>query len=150
MANIIGRLRAAGARIDGVQTKADGSIAFVATNGGGAWTDDQKQAVMVALGLVKQVLTPAQLQAAFAAAIQQWLDATAKAFGYDNINTAVSYANSTKDLWQRQALALIAWRDNVWAAAIDLLAQVEAGTTEIPTSDEAVIALMPQPEIPES
>jgi hypothetical protein len=148
MSGPFARLKAAGCRVDGLNLKPDGTIAFVATNAGGAWSDDQKNAVKAALGL--SVPTPAQLERSFGRAVQLWLDQTAQAAGYDNLMTAVSYGGSTIDLWQRQAIAFAAWRDAVWAAAIALLAAVEAGTHPLPGSDADLIAALPRPAIPTS
>jgi hypothetical protein len=78
-------------------------------------------------------------------AIQQALDAGAKAWGYDNIVSAASYANSTNTQYAADAKALIGWRDAVWAWAIPQFATVAAGTD--PT---AFMATMPaQPAQPQ-
>lgn len=148
MSGPFARLTAAGCRVDGLNLNPDGTIAFVATNAGGAWSDDQKNAIEAALGRSAPVPTPTQLEGSFSRAIQLWLDQAAQAAGYDNLVTAVSYIGSTIDLWQRQAVAFAAWRDAVWSAAIALLAAVEAGVQPLPASDADLIAALPRPAIP--
>ncbi|HVA15469.1 MAG TPA: hypothetical protein VNF99_19630 [Stellaceae bacterium] len=144
MSSILAKLKSAGARIDGLQLAPDGKVSFVATNAGGAWREDDKHAVRIALGLAAAAPTPAQRQASLSAAIQCWLDRTAQGFGYDNLAAAASYAGSSVALWQKQATAFVAWRDAVWLAAIERFAQ----PAQLPASDESIIVQLPQPSIP--
>jgi hypothetical protein len=48
--NTLAKLKAAGARHDGVNFDRDGKLIFRATNAGGAWTEAQKAAVIASLG----------------------------------------------------------------------------------------------------
>lgn len=146
MPSIFARLKATNCRVDGLLIAPDGTPDFVATRASGEWSAAEQDAVRTALGLAMPALEPAQRVAAGAAAIECWLDRTAQALGYNNLVTALSYANSSVDLWQRQALALAAWRDAVWQAAIALL----AASAQLPTNEAALIALLPQPVIPTS
>jgi hypothetical protein len=146
MPSILARLKAAKCRVDGLFVAPDGTPDFVATNASGEWSAAEQGAVCAALGLAPPTIAPAQCVAAGTAAIERWLDRTAQALGYNNLVTALSYAGSSVDLWRRQALALAAWRDAVWQAAIALLDQ----PARLPTSEAALIASLPQPEIPTS
>lgn len=88
-------------------------------------------------------LSPADLIALGENAIQQALDAGARAWGYDSLLTATSYANSTNAQFKAEAEALIGWRDNVWQWARVL----ESGT--LPSSIDNLLAQMPaQPNRP--
>jgi hypothetical protein len=146
MPSVLARLKAANCRVDGLLLASDGTPDFAATNESGYWSAADKDAVFAALGLATPDIAPARRIAAGAAAIEGWLDRTAQAYGYNNCVTALSYAGSTVDLWRRQALALAAWRDAVWQAALALLAE----PAQLPASAAALIALLPQPEIPTS
>ena len=75
----------------------------------------------------------------YEAAAQQNLDLTAQSWGYANMVTAVSYANSTNIQYAADATALIQWRDSYWDEAYI----IEAGT--LPTTAEAFVALLPKP-----
>ena len=146
MPSILARLKAANCRVDGLLIAPDGTPSFAATPASGAWSAAEQEAVRAALGLVPPALSTAQRVASGAATIERWLDETAQALGYNNMVTAVSYAGSAVDLWRRQAQALAAWRDAVWQAAIVLIAAPE----QLPASEAALIAQLPQPDIPTS
>jgi hypothetical protein len=137
-------LKAANCRVDGLLIAPDGTPDFAATNASGEWSAAEQDAVRAALGLTPPTIDPPQRVAVGAAAIERWLDQTAQALGYNNFVTATSYAGSSVDLWRRQALALSAWRDAVWQAAIALLAE----PAQLPTREAALIAQLPQPDIP--
>jgi len=77
-------------------------------------------------------------------AIQQALDAGAQAWGYDNMVTASSYVMSTSAQYAADALALIAWRDNVWEWAMPLFPSIVAGES----SDTFMIDMPVQPAQP--
>jgi hypothetical protein len=144
MPSILAKLRAANCRVDGLLVAPDGTPSFAATTASGEWSAAQQAAVCDALGRAPPTLAPAQRVAAGAAAIERWLDQTAQSLGYNNLVTAVSYAGSSIELWQRQAQALAAWRDAVWQAAITLLAAPE----QLPASEAALLARLPQPDLP--
>jgi hypothetical protein len=139
-------LKAAHCRVDGLLIAPDGTLSFAATPASGEWSAAEQAAVRAALGSATPPTTPAQRIAAGAAVIERWLDQTAQALGYNNLVTAISYGGSSVDLWRRQAQALAAWRDAVWQAAIALLAAPE----QLPASQAALIAALPQPDIPTS
>ena len=95
----------------------------------------------------KAAAAKAELQSTFEAQVQSHLDAAAKAGGYDNIMTAVSYADEPSVAkFQADGKAFRAWRSQVWAYAYQALADVNAGTRETPTL-EAFIAELPPLEV---
>lgn len=75
-------------------------------------------------------------------AVQAHLDAHAQELGYDNIFTAVTYADeSAAPKFQAEGLSLRAWRSNVWAACYQIMAEVKSGTRQQPTIVELISAL---------
>lgn len=84
-----------------------------------------------------------QIIARFTDAVQAHLDAFAATWRYESILSAASYANSTVPQFKSEALALVAWRDQVWNACYIALAAVQAGTQSMPTSPTAFIATLP-------
>ena len=87
-------------------------------------------------------VTPPVTEADYTQAVQDALDAKAKAFGYDGILSAVTYADDpTVPLFQHQGQALRAWRSQVWASCYATLAAVQAGTQTQPTIAELVASL---------
>lgn len=84
----------------------------------------------------------AEIQAQLTAVVQRHLDAKAKALGYDNIFTAVTYAEEPSvPKFQADGLALRAWRSAVWAAGYALLADVQAGQAQVPSAEALVDSL---------
>lgn len=76
-------------------------------------------------------------------AAQQHLDNVARQAGYDDIKTAVTYAEEPAiPVFQQQGKALRAWRSVVWAFAYDLLDKVSKGEVQKPSMEEFV-ALLP-------
>jgi len=89
---------------------------------------------------------PAEVVNALTAAIQTHLDSVAQAWGYDNVYTAVTYADEpTVKAFADEGKALRAWRSRVWAAARQTLADVQSGKTPLPTIEEFIASL---PAIP--
>lgn len=88
-------------------------------------------------------LSQAQQLAQYNAAIQGVLDAYAVTKQYDNMNSMVSYINSTNATFKADATAANAWRDAVWASAYATLAAVQAGTQQMPASVTAFLATLP-------
>ena len=81
------------------------------------------------------------IQAALTKAVQDHMDATVQTRGYDNINSACSYATSTDAVFLAEAQACVAWRDKVWRYCYDTLAEVLAGERDIPTAEELITEL---------
>jgi hypothetical protein len=81
--------------------------------------------------------TPEQLAAMLCAAVQRHLDATARQMGYDNIVTAISYADENAvPRFQAEGQALRLWRSQVWAEAIEHLSD-----QPLPTPERLIAAL---------
>lgn len=92
--------------------------------------------------------TQEQVITAYSVAVQSHLDAAARAAGYDNINTVVSYAEEPAVAkFQVEGAAFRAWRSLCWAYCYAQLATVEAQEREQPTI-EALIAELPSLVLP--
>ena len=88
--------------------------------------------------------TAEQVQARLSYAVQSMLDAKARELGFDNIFTGVSYADeSSVPSFQAHGQQLRLWRSLVWERCYEILAEVQAGTTPIPTA-AALLAQLPQ------
>lgn len=82
--------------------------------------------------------------AAMTAVVQAHMDTQARAHGYDNLLSAISYANEPAvPAFQADGQAFRAWRSLVWARCHELLAQVQAGTLLVPTETE-LLAMLPE------
>lgn len=86
-----------------------------------------------------------QLIASGEAAAQNLLDSTAKAWGYDSLLSATSYANSAVTQYKAEAAALIAWRDTLWSAAfaIEQACTATPPTQTFPATIADFLALLP-------
>lgn len=88
--------------------------------------------------------TNAQLEAQYALALTNAINAVAQAWQYDTVYTAATYLNSGVAQFQKEASALITWRDTAWNNAQTLLAEVTAGTVPMPqTTAEFLSAVLP-------
>lgn len=83
-----------------------------------------------------------QQLAALQQAVQEHLDSTAIAKGYDSILSACSYAGAP-NAFQAESVAFITWRGAVWEACYAMLAAFQAGQAAVPTKDELLDALPP-------
>lgn len=84
----------------------------------------------------------------FEQATQSHLNSAAVAAGYDDISTAVSYAEEPAvPKFQNDGKAFRAWRSLVWAYAYEQLDAVKSGEREQPTVDEFLLEL-PVLELP--
>lgn len=93
--------------------------------------------------------TPEQLQKAFVDAIQLHMDNTARTFRYDDIKSAVTYAEEPSvPKFQMEGRGFRAWRSLVWAYAYEQLALVQNGEREQPTIADFIMEL-PELVIPE-
>lgn len=87
--------------------------------------------------------TPEQTKARLSRVLQALLDTTAQSQDFDNIFTAVTYADEPAvPRFQIQGAALRAWRSLVWAAGYAVMDAVLAGERPIPTEEE-LLAEMP-------
>ena len=89
--------------------------------------------------------TEDEIQESLTIAVQNYMDTTVQARNYDNINSACTYANSTDHIFAAEGVACVKWRDAVWRKCYDILGEVKAGTSAIPTAEE-VIAKLPKLE----
>lgn len=96
--------------------------------------------------LADPVRTLEQRIAALEAGVQAHLDAQAQARGYDDIRSAVTYADEPAvPQFQLEGLAFRAWRSMVWEACYQLLGEFQAGQIAEPTLAEVIAALPPAP-----
>lgn len=80
--------------------------------------------------------------AAYEAAIAAHVEATARARTYSSAASCAGYATSTVAAWAAEAAAFVAWRDAVYLAAFDRLAEVQGGAPA-PTVED-LLASLPQ------
>lgn len=92
---------------------------------------------------------PEQIRAQKVATVQAHLDAAAQARNYDNIASAITYAEEPAvPKFQQEGQAFRVWRSLVWAKCYEILDAVNAGTRDVPT-DEELIAELPALQLPE-
>lgn len=78
------------------------------------------------------------------ASVQRFIDQKAQALGYDNIYTAVSYADEpVVPKFQREGQALRAWRSLVWSTINGEMNSVITDTDSIPSDDQLIARLPP-------
>lgn len=78
----------------------------------------------------------------FTTAVQRLLDDTAKNAGYDDIKTAISYADEPAVArFQADGIAFRAWRSRVWEKCHEQLALAEAAYPDVPTVAELLAEL---------
>ena len=78
----------------------------------------------------------AETQRTLVNAVQNYLDSAAKQYGYDDIKSAVTYADEPAvPKFQAEGRAFRAWRSLTWATCYAILADVLAGTRPVPTVD---------------
>ncbi|HSN39086.1 MAG TPA: hypothetical protein VLT92_02725 [Burkholderiales bacterium] len=86
--------------------------------------------------------TAEQIIAGIASMVQQHMDAAAKARGYDDIKSAVTYADEPSvPKFQLEGRAFRSWRSLVWDRCYTLLAEVNAGTRQPMTADQVIAEL---------
>lgn len=86
--------------------------------------------------------TAEQVAKMYESAVQNKLDEEARNLGYDNISTAVSYAEEPiVPKFQADGQKFRAWRSLCWAYAYDQLALVSSGEREQPTIEEFIAEL---------
>lgn len=77
----------------------------------------------------------------FETAVQNLLDSTARARGYDHIISLCSYAGDPNPRWDAEGQAGRVWRSAVWQSCAETLSAVLSGTREAPTKDELIESL---------
>lgn len=87
-------------------------------------------------------VTQDELLDKFKQGIQQHMDEAAQAAGYDDIKTAVTYAEEPAvPQFQIEGKAFREWRSLCWAFGYQLLGQVMAGDISMPTMSEVISQL---------
>lgn len=81
------------------------------------------------------------VQAALTKAVQDYMDATVQARGYDGIAIACTYATSTDETFAHEGQCCVHWRDKVWRYCYNALDEVLAGERDIPTAEELISEL---------
>lgn len=89
--------------------------------------------------------TPADLQAAVAAAVSAKLDMLARSWRYTSYVSARSYRDDPNPRFAAEAAALIAHGSACWTVLDQLESAVLAGTAQMPGTVEEVLALLPDP-----
>ena len=84
--------------------------------------------------------TLAEIISGFEGAVQAHLDADAMSKGYDNINTACTYAGAPNP-FELEAKQFVTWRGNVWAYCYGELAKVQGGLRPLPTIAQIISEL---------
>lgn len=83
--------------------------------------------------------TAEQIMARMKARVQSWLDEQARALGYDDIKTAITYAEEPAvPKFQQEGQALRRLRSLAWARYYEILNAVQAGQRSIPTEEELI------------
>lgn len=76
-------------------------------------------------------------------AVQNHLDATARARNYDGILSACTYATSTNSQFAVEGQACVQWRDACWFTCYGVMNAVQLGGRETPTADQLIAELPP-------
>lgn len=92
--------------------------------------------------------TPDQISASKVATVRAFMDGKARELKYDDIATAVTYADEPAiPKFQAEGQAFRTWRSLVWERCYEILQEVQDGTRPIP-SDEELIAELPDLNLP--
>jgi hypothetical protein len=128
------------ARVESVADGAPGaSLAFLASSVG---VENGAGAGSLPVGTPEAIA--AHKQARLTAAIQSRLDRFARTRNYDSILSACTYANSQVPKFAAEGQYAVTARDATWAAAYQVLGEVQAQTREMPANAEALFALLPE------
>lgn len=110
---------------DGFIEAPDSVVCGQIDQGGGVYADPPPS--------VEQILKP------YETAVQAHMDASARAAGYDDIKTAVTYADEPAvEKFQQEGQAFRAWRSLCWAYCYEQLAAVQADQRPQPTVEELI------------
>lgn len=83
-----------------------------------------------------------QIVARLEARVQRWLDEQARELGYDDIKSAVTYAEeSSVEKFQQEGQALRRLRSLAWERCYEILNAAQAGQSSIPTEEELIAEL---------
>ena len=127
-----------GADVHGYDETVETDVPYIDAAIAAGWTD-----VTTTWPPAPPAPTEAQIIAGYQAGVQSVLDAYAVSMKYESILSMASYANSTNEQFKTEALAALAWRDNVWSSCYATLAAVQAGTQPMPASLGDFVATLP-------
>ena len=115
------------------------------------WREQETEVVVPEPGTSGKVIppepqppTPEQIIKAFTDAIQARLDSFARTRNYDGILSACTYATSTVPKFAAEGQYAVQARDTTWAAAYQILAEVQSGTRPMPAAPEDIFNELPQ------
>lgn len=96
----------------------------------------------VSAHLAPKQLTHEQIIEGIRSAIQKHMDDAARAYGYDDVKAAVTYADEPAvPKFQLEGRAFRVWRSLVWAHAYQVLDDVQSGARPQPTAEEIIAEL---------
>lgn len=102
------------------------------------------------LELIDKVIPASEIIQSFTANLQKHLDDTANLYGYDNIYTAISYAEeSSVPKFQIEGKAFREWRSLFWLNVNEIKNTVIEGSRQMPNIDELILEL-PKLNLPPS
>jgi len=106
-------------------------------------TDEEAQAIRASTAAIPDI------RDRVAAAVSAQLDALAQSWRYTSYVSARSYKDDPNPRFAAEAAALVAHGSACWTVLDELEAAVLAGTSQMPATVEAVLALLPPaPERP--
>jgi hypothetical protein len=73
-------------------------------------------------------------------AMQEVMDAKAREYGYDNVHTASSYADSEDPVFKQEGQSFRKWREAVWVYARSVRDEVLAGSPPFTTIEQFLAA----------
>jgi hypothetical protein len=83
--------------------------------------------------------TAEQIMSRLVSRVKFWLDSQARALGYDDIKSAVSYAEEPAvPQFQQEGQALRRLRSLAWARCYEILNAAQAGQRPVPTEEELI------------
>jgi hypothetical protein len=77
--------------------------------------------------------------------LTDWINQTVQQNGYADINSCISYLNSSVAQWQQDAQAALAWRDDVWKYAFTWEESLNGSLPGTLPTKAAFLAMFPQP-----
>lgn len=107
-----------------------------------SWTAYRANAARDGVELAPTAAPPLPTEQDYVVAIQGMLDAKARERRYYGMQSAATYSDSANTKFKTEAVALKAWRDEVWDTAYAKFDQVTAGTIPQPTIPE-LLAMLP-------
>jgi len=82
-----------------------------------------------------------KLELKYTKAMEDLMDTNAKTKGYDNRYTAMARAGVANSPFQAEGQAFALWMDNCYETGYQILADIKAGTRELPNVEEFLVEL---------